>query len=129
MNERRSQLRQKSFLHGRIYFNNRRSSLDCLVRDYSDQGARLTISDSVALPEVVELHVPHKDETRRAKVQWRTGFELGVAFGPDEATPSIVPDAPDLAGRVRRLETELAALQRKVSELQNELRKQQDTGI
>ena len=129
MNERRSQMRQKSFLHGRIYFNNRRSSLDCLVRDYSDQGARLTISDSVALPEVVELHVPHKDETHRARVQWRTGYELGVAFGPNESAPSIVPDAPDLAARVRRLEIEMAALQRKVNELQNELRKQQDTGI
>jgi len=129
MNERRTHLRQKSFLHGRIYFNNRRSSLDCLVRDYSDQGARLTVSDSVALPEVIELHVPHKDETHRAKVQWRTGYELGVAFSSDEAAPSIVPDAPDLAARVRRLETEMTALQRKVHELQNELRKQQDTGF
>lgn len=128
MNERRSQMRQKSFLHGRIYFNNRRSSLDCLVRDYSEQGARLTVSDSVAIPEVIELHVPHKDETRRAKIQWRTGHELGIAFGFDESAPSIVPDAPDLAARVRRLETEMAALQRKINELQNELRKQQDSG-
>jgi PilZ domain len=128
MNERRSQMRQRSFLHGRIYFNNRRSSLDCLVRDYSEQGARLTISDAVAIPEVIELYVPHKDETHRATVQWRTGYELGVSFSPGEASPSIVPDAPDLAGRVRRLETELAALQRKVNELQSELRKQQDSG-
>lgn len=128
MNERRSLMRQKSFLHGRIYFNNRRSSLDCLVRDYSDQGARLTVSDSVAIPEVIELHVPHKDETRRAKVQWRTGYELGVAFGVDEGSPSIVPEAPDLAARVRRLETEMAALQRKLTELQSELRRQQDSG-
>jgi hypothetical protein len=129
MNERRSRARQRSFLQGRIYFNNRRSSLDCLIRDFSDQGAKLTISDSVALPEIVELYIPHKDETYRAKVQWRTGFELGVAFNEQEDSPSIVPNAPDLAGRVRRLEGEVATLQRKVSELQNELRKQQSAGI
>jgi hypothetical protein len=129
MNERRSRARQRSFLQGRIYFNNRRSSLDCVIRDFSDQGAKLTVSDSVALPEVVELYIPHKDETYRAKVQWRTGFELGVAFNAQEDSPSIVPNAPDLAGRVRRLESEVATLQRKVSELQNELRKQQSAGI
>ena len=40
MKERRSSARQKSFLQGRIYFNNRRSSVDCLIRDYSETGAR-----------------------------------------------------------------------------------------
>jgi hypothetical protein len=60
------------------------------------------ISDSVSLPEIVELYIPHKDETYRAKVQRRTGFELGVAFNVQEYSPSIVPNAPDLAGRVRK---------------------------
>ena len=35
MNDRRTRTRQKSFLQGRIFFNNRRASLDCLVRDFS----------------------------------------------------------------------------------------------
>ena len=33
MKERRLHARQKSFLQGRTYFNNRHSSVDCLVRD------------------------------------------------------------------------------------------------
>ena len=130
-NERRLQPRHRSFLQGRIFFNGRRSSLDCLIRDISDDGARLKVSNSIALPEIIELHIPNRDETYRAKIQWRTGDELGVAFEREEASLSIVPNAPptDLAGRVRRLETEMAALQRKLNELQNELHKRQTVGI
>jgi len=131
MNERRISARQKSFLQGRILFNNRRSSVDCLVRDISEQGAKLKFSEAVAVPEVVELYIPNKDETYRARIQWRVGEDVGVAFGPDEASPSLVPDAPaaELAARVRRLEGDVASLQRKVNELQNELRHGQGSGI
>ncbi len=130
-NDRRTRSRQKSFLQGRLYFNNRRSSLDCLVRDFTEQGAKLRVSDSVAIPEVVELHIPNKDEIYRAKVQWRTGYELGVTFDHHEDAPSIVPSATpaDLPERVRRLETEVASLHRKVNELQNELLQRQGSGI
>ena len=128
--ERRTRARQRSFLQGRLYFNNRRSSLDCLVRDISGTGAKLKVSDSVAIPEIVELHIPNKDETYRAKVQWRTGFEIGVTFENDDA-PSIVPGAGpvDMLERVRRLEAEVASLHRKLNELQNELRHGQGSGI
>src|SRR5262245_10325503 len=117
--ERRTLLRKRSFLQGRLYFNNRRSSLDCLVRDISDQGAKLKVSDSIAIPEFVELHIPNKDETYRAKVQWRTGVEIGVTFENDQEAPSIVPGAApaDLPERVRRLEAEVAALHRKLNEV------------
>jgi hypothetical protein len=129
--ERRTLLRKRSFLQGRLYFNNRRSSLDCLVRDISDQGAKLKVSDSIAIPEFVELHIPNKDETYRAKVQWRTGFEIGVTFENEQEAPSIVPSAgpADLLERVRRLEAEVASLHRKLNELQNELRHGQGSGI
>ena len=47
-----------------------------------------------------------------------------MAFGEDGEAPSIVPVASaDLSGRVRWLESELMTLQRKVNDLQNELRK------
>jgi hypothetical protein len=129
--ERRTLLRKRSFLQGRLYFNIRRSSLDCLVRDISDQGAKLKVSDSIAIPEFVELHIPNKDETYRAKVQWRTGFEIGVTFENEHESPSIVPGAApaDLPERVRRLEAEVASLHRKLNELQNELRHGQGSGI
>jgi PilZ domain len=125
MAERRLSARQKSFLQGRIYFNNRRSSVDCLVRDYSEAGARLKFSESVAVPEAIELYIPNKEEIHRARVQWRSGDEMGIAFGEEARQPSVVHDAgqDDLATRVQALETEVASLKRALNELRIGIRK------
>ena len=45
MAERRRSVRQKSFLKGRVYFNKGRESADCLVRDLTNQGARIIFSE------------------------------------------------------------------------------------
>ena len=110
MSERRRATRQKSFLRGCIYFNNRRSALDCLVRDISATGARLIFSDTVSVPDMVDLHIPQKEQMLRAHVQWRHGDEIGVAF-PAAATPDRSADG-DLAQRVAKLEAEIAALKK-----------------
>jgi len=127
MKERRSVSRHKSFLQGRIYFNHRRSSFDCLIRDYSEQGARLKFSEAANVPEAIELYIPNKEETHRARVEWRIGNEMGVSFGDEVRSPSVVPEAAaqgDLPTRVQRLEAEVAALKRIVNELRAEHRKQ-----
>jgi PilZ domain-containing protein len=127
MAERRSSARQKSFLQGRIYFNNRRSSVDCLIRDYSETGARLKFSESIAVPDAMELYIPNKEEIHRARVEWRSGNEMGVSFGEEVRSPSVAPDAAqpgDLAARVQALEAEVHALKRALNELRADIRKQ-----
>lgn len=124
MKERRSISRQKSFLQGRIFFNNRRTSLDCLIRDFSEHGARLQFSGPISTPDVFELHIPNKDESYRARVEWRNGDEVGVGFNVEEAAPTLAPGAPqaDWSGRIRKLEFDIAVLQRKFNELQTAMR-------
>jgi hypothetical protein len=68
MSERRISPRKKSFLRGCIYFNNRRSAADCLIRDISETGARLIFSSTIAMPDMVDLHIPQKEQTLRAHV-------------------------------------------------------------
>ena len=124
MEERRSVSRQKSFLQGRILFNNRRTTVDCLIRDFSEIGARLNFDRMISLPDVVELFIPVKDETRRAKIIWRNADEVGVSFNFDEGSPSLVPGIPqaDWGARIQKLEHDVAALQRKLNELQKSMR-------
>jgi hypothetical protein len=117
MGERRKAARQKSFLRGCIYFNNRRNAVDCLVRDISPTGARLIFSDAITTPDVVDLYIPQKEQTLRAHVSWRHGSELGVGF-EKSATPA--DDGHDLADRVQRLETEIAGLKRMLKKLKAE---------
>jgi hypothetical protein len=101
MDDKRTGGRTKSFLRGQIVFNNRMSTMDCLVRDISANGAKLMLAQGLALPDVFELVIPQKGETLRARLSWRRGEEIGVAF-------SRKPH--DLAVRVRELEAENARL-------------------
>jgi hypothetical protein len=124
MTERRSSSRQKSFLQGRIFFNNRRTSVDCLIRDFSERGARLKFTGMTATPDVVELYIPNRDESYRAKVEWRNADEIGVGFDWDEKSPPLAPHAPpaDWSARIHKLERDMGVLQRKFNELQAALR-------
>ena len=125
MSERRAISRQKSFLQGRIFFNNRRTSYDCLIRDFSEHGAKLKFSSTLATPDAVELFIPAKEESYRAKVIWRNADELGVGFDYDESAPPLAPGAPsaDWHARIHKLEHDVASLQRKFNELQTVLRR------
>ena len=117
--ERRRSARQKSFLRGMIYFNNRRNAVDCLVRDISPYGARLIFSDAVTTPDVLDLYIPQKEQTIRVNVVWRHGQEVGVAFAQAaQMEPAAEPG--DLAERVARLEMEIVGLKRVLKKMKTD---------
>jgi hypothetical protein len=78
----------------------------------------------------MELYIPNREEMHRARVEWRTGNEMGVSFGDEMRAPSIAPDASqnDLTVRVQKLEAEVAVLRRTVNELRMENRKHRGEG-
>jgi hypothetical protein len=106
MGERRQSARQKSFLRGCVYFNKRRSTLDCLIRDISSEGARIIFSDSVNVPDIVELYIPQKEQTVRARVQWRHGDEIGLAF-PDHLRAADGSSIASMRRVLKKLKTEI----------------------
>lgn len=121
MGERRRSIRRKSFLRGCVHFDKRRGALDCLIRDISEEGARIIFSDTVSVPDVVELYIPQKEQTIRAHVQWRHGDEIGLAFSETGRAPGEPPQAAELAQRVAQLETEIAGLRKALKRLKNEV--------
>jgi PilZ domain len=116
MPERRRGTRQKSFLHGFVYVDKRRGALNCLVRDLSEVGARIVFSSAVMLPPSFDLHIPQRERTFRAKVQWRRGDEIGLAFSSAEAGGATAKEAA-LMERVAELEAEIAALRRTLKQV------------
>lgn len=120
MAERRRSVRQKSFLRGCVYFNNRRNAFDCLIRDLSGEGARIIFSDTVSVPDMLELYIPQKEQTVRARVQWRHGDEIGLAF-PDALRALDGTSEGELALRVAHLESEVSALKRMLKRVKNEI--------
>jgi hypothetical protein len=131
MTERRSHPRQKTFLEGRIFFNNRRTSVSCLIREITERGARLLFSSAVTTPDVVDLYIPARGETCRARIEWRVGEEVGVSFGAVEAAPSLAPAAApvDWAARVQKLERDVIDLERKANALAGAIRKIQGADL
>jgi hypothetical protein len=116
MGERRGNRRQKSFLRGFVYFDKRRGVMSCLVRDLSDDGARIIFSQTVTIPESVNLHIPQREKTFRAKVQWRRGDEIGLTLVAAEPVAANSQES-ELIQRVAQLETEIAALKRTIRQL------------
>ena len=108
--ERRQSSRQKSLLRGLVYLGNSPSAVNCLVRDVSESGARLKFGGPVTMPDMLELHIPNKNQVLRAKVKWREADEVGISFVAESGVDSTPAGETDLAARVERLETEIAQL-------------------
>jgi hypothetical protein len=129
MSDNRRETRQRTFLKGRIVFNNGASSMDCLVRDMSSSGARLDLTQTAALPEVFELYIPMKDRSYRSSLRWRRSDGIGITFVEEGAAISPVatsaPTTPEnetasmlaLVRRITELEAENAALRKVVASL------------
>lgn len=118
MSERRDQTRLRVFLKGRIHFNNGSSSIDCLVRDMSPDGARLVLSGTATLPERFDLFIPQKERTYRAALRWRREEGIGVTF--DSASqPGTVAEAPP-APAPAATESTMTVLLRRLGELEAE---------
>lgn len=68
-----------------IAFNDRASTMPCVVRDFSDTGARLRISKGQAVPGHFDLIIEMDGIDVPCSVAWRRGDEIGVLF---DATPT-----------------------------------------
>jgi len=114
-------IRQRTFLKGTLYYDNRRASIECVVRDLSDSGARLTFEHPVTVPDNVELFIPHKQQTLRARVQRRGSNDVGVTFEIDRSDGPRRASDMELQQRVETLESEVVALKRLVAKLKGKV--------
>jgi uncharacterized protein YceH (UPF0502 family) len=118
MTELRQYRRTKSFLRGLIYDCRKRGAMDCMIRDLSEDGARIALSQTVALPEVIELDIPQRELRRRARVVWRRNDEVGLCFSQVDRVPDVAAmTAEDITARIGMLEAEIALLRARLSSL------------
>ena len=113
--ERRKTPRQRTFLGACVTFNRQNSTLDCLVRNLSDNGAQLQLSDTVALPSSFDLEIAKQQRSYSAHIRWRAGERIGVAFAEEPSAAEVVP--LDLARRLKHCEQTNARLKARISQL------------
>ncbi len=68
MIERRKFPRSRTYLGGTMHFNHGFSSMDCLIRDLSDEGARLIFTNSVAVPGKFDLPMTQDGITHHVRM-------------------------------------------------------------
>ncbi len=98
--DQRSSKRNRTFLNGRIIFNNRCSVISCTVRDLSDTGARIAFGHVIEIPAEFEFEIPKKGMSVWARVVWSKGKEHGVKFTIG-AQAALLSGAPQVLNGTR----------------------------
>ena len=115
--ERRQTPRMRSLLGARACFNQRRATLDCVVRNISDGGALIVVPDTVLLPSDFDLEIAQRQCCYRAHVRWRTGTRIGVSFESAEAAQASGASEADVAMRLRMAERDNARMKSRIQQL------------
>ena len=76
---RREQSRRTVLKSARIVFNERKSTMDCRIRDMSEEGARIDLMTQQLLPHEYELQMAVVPSRRGGLCWWRGTF-IGVRF-------------------------------------------------
>lgn len=76
---RRQAKRTRMLKSGQIIYNNASCVIDCVLKDISDNGAKLEVPDIFECPDDITLRILH-GPTYRCKVRWQNGKSLGVEF-------------------------------------------------
>ncbi len=86
---RRRARRDRVLFRGRIILDNGNSTIDCIIRDLSPRGARVTLQDQAIVPRMLSLAVLDTGRTFEAIRRWQRGQSIGLEFSPGgQSSPS-----------------------------------------
>jgi hypothetical protein len=77
---KRKKTRTPAFLGGTITYNRDRWSASCIVKNISEDGAKISGRNLPVLPDRFDLSIPQKRMKYRVQVRWRISDQIGVAF-------------------------------------------------
>jgi hypothetical protein len=89
--DKRRKSRTPSFLGGTITYNRDLWSADCVVKNISESGAKLSARNLPVLPDRFDISIPQRNVKYRVQVRWRVRDQVGVAFEHDYS--SLEPGA------------------------------------
>jgi hypothetical protein len=129
--EHRAAPRRRTLIAAQIRYGGGAVTTDCVVRNISETGAKVDVSEGVVLPERFDLVIPQKNVVHACELRWRRGAEAGVAFldaaaasgaAEDAASGRLVasrttPTEDALKARIRQLEGEIVRLRARIAEL------------
>jgi hypothetical protein len=77
--ELRNLPRARRLKEGRVMFNDKKSVMSCLVRDFTEDGARLRTGEPYLVPEFFDFTMAG-GKARPARKIWNSTTEMGISF-------------------------------------------------
>lgn len=77
---RRHRARQRCLYACRIVYGPHLHTLDGVVRDLSDSGARIRVASPLVLPTTFKIILAREGRCHDAEVAWRRGSDMGLRF-------------------------------------------------
>ena len=111
--ELRKGQRIRSYIAGTIAFNDRKTTLSCLVCNMSARGVGVEVEQAALLPHQFDFILPSKSVSFSARPRWRTAGAAGIEFLSRPQSVAAVP--LDMSMRLRSLERERALLRRRLT--------------
>jgi GGDEF domain-containing protein len=115
MSEQNLAPRGRTFLAGKVISNFGQSSIDCIVRRISDDGATIEVESLFGLPEHFHLLISNEGQPRPCKRKWQSDKQIGLVF---EAVKEGVSIQPERGSRDRIVRGELLALRAALDEIE-----------
>jgi hypothetical protein len=91
---RRVARRNRTLKKATIIINGGYSVFECTVRNLSDYGAMLALSNPLGIPTHFELSMDAAKSRRPCTVRWRTENAMGVSFDDVQPPPSPPAGGP-----------------------------------
>ena len=82
---RRREHRDRVLFRGRIVFGDGFSTIDCVIRDLSLHGARITVQDHAIVPRTLSLSIADTGRVFEAIRRWQRGHDIGLEFSAVDA--------------------------------------------
>ncbi|MDF2095768.1 PilZ domain-containing protein [Aquibaculum arenosum] len=118
--DRRSERRQ-TLLSAQLTLRPDEPPLSAIIRNISQHGALIQLEMIETLPEQFQLSIPKLQVTRRVRVVWKRGYNVGVEFGKTLAEATRAPGEIDLLhARVAALEATVKSLEARIRQLTGE---------
>jgi PilZ domain len=104
MLERRQQPRNRVYYGGMVAFNERNSTIACVVRNFSMIGAKIEFEGAAFVPDRVDFEIERKGISCHARMVWRDRDAAGLVFANGREAGDVIP----LAWAQKLRETERA---------------------
>ncbi|PTW60464.1 PilZ domain-containing protein [Breoghania corrubedonensis] len=93
--DRRKSHRRRMLQGGKIVYGRSALLIDCMIRDLSEEGARLKVASARDVPDNIRLFNSGDNTVIDAEVVWRSPREVGIRFN-GKVSPISESDDPKI---------------------------------